>query len=425
MPRLIPQHLTVRVLAAITAGALLGALAPGAGAGLKPLADTFVNLVKLVVGPVVFCTIVLGIAGMGELRTAGRVGAKALLYFEVVSTAALALGLLVVNVTQPGAGLDPTRLARGDVSAYAAAARAGGVVEILTHVVPSSAVDAFARGDVLQIVFVAVLFGAALAGMGERGAGLARGLARVQELVFRVVAMVMAVAPIGAFAAMAYTVGAFGVRALVPLARLMLDVYATMLLFVFGVLGLVAWRWRFSLFRLLRHIRGELLLVLGTSSSEAALPRLIQRLEEFGCRREVVGLVVPAGYSFNLDGTSIYLSMAVVFIAQAFRVDLSFGQQLGVLGVLMLTSKGAAGVTGSGFVVLASTLAATRVVPVEGLALVLGVDRFMSEARALVNLVGNAVATVVVAKSEGAFDEARYAALARGGRATAAVPVDA
>ena len=227
---------------------------------------------------------------------------------------------------------------------------------------------------------------------------------------FRVVAIVMAFAPVGAFAAMAYTVGTFGVRALVPLARLMLDVYGAMLAFVFGVLGLVAWRWRFSLFALLRHIRGELLLVLGTSSSEAALPRLVERLEAFGCRREVVGLVVPAGYSFNLDGTSLYLSMAVLFIAQAFRVDLSLGQQLGVLGVLMLTSKGAAGVTGSGFVVLASTLAATRVVPVEGLALVLGVDRFMSEARAIVNLIGNAVATVVVSKSEGAFDEARYAA---------------
>jgi aerobic C4-dicarboxylate transport protein len=389
---------------------------------MKPLADTFVNLVKLVVGPVVFCTIVLGIAGMRDLRTAGRVGAKALVYFEVVTTAALALGLLVVNVTKPGAGLDPSRLPRADVSRYAAAAREGGVVEILTHVVPSSAVDAFARGDVLQIVFVAVLFGVALAAMGERGAGLAGGLGRVQELVFRVVAMVMAVAPVGAFAAMAYTVGAFGVGALLPLARLMLDVYATMLVFVFGVLGLVAWRWGFSLPRLLRHIRGELLLVLGTSSSEAALPRLMQRLEEFGCRREVVGLVVPAGYSFNLDGTSIYLSMAVVFIAQAFRVDLSLGQQLGVLGVLMLTSKGAAGVTGSGFVVLASTLAATRVVPVEGLALVLGVDRFMSEARALVNLVGNAVAAVVVAKSEGAFDETRYAALAGGAAAADARP---
>ena len=258
----------------------------------------------------------------------------------------------------------------------------------------------------IQSVGVAVLTGGALAGMGERGRGLAAGLARVQELVFRVVAIVMGTAPVGAFAAMAYTVGSVGASARLPLGRLMLDVYATMALFVFGVLGLVARRWGFRITALLRHIRGELALVVGTSSSEAALPRLVDKLEQFGCRREVVGLVVPAGYSFNLDGTSIYLSMAVLFIAQAFGVELSLGRQLEVLGVLMLTSKGAAGVTGSGFVVLASTLAATRAVPVEGLALVLGVDRFMSEARAVVNLIGNAVATVVIAKSEGAFAEA-------------------
>ena len=400
---MLPRNPTVRVLIAITLGALLGIAAPAAGIATKPFADVFVALVKLVVGPVIFCTIVLGIAGMRDLRTAGRVGAKAILYFELTTTCALALGLLVVNVTRPGAGLDATSLARGDVSKYTQAAREGGIVDLLVHAVPSSAVDAFARGDVIQIVVVAILVGIALAGMGERGRGLVGGLARVQELVFRVVAMVMTVAPIGAFAAMAYTVGSFGVRTLLPLGRLMLDVYATMGLFVFGVLGLVARRWGFRITTLLRHIRGEIALVVGTSSSEAALPRLITRLEEFGCAPEVVGLVVPAGYSFNLDGTSIYLSMAVLFIAQVFRVDLSLGRQLEVLGVLMLTSKGAAGVTGSGFVVLASTLAATHAVPVEGLALVLGVDRFMSEARAVVNLIGNAVATVVVAKSEGAF----------------------
>ncbi len=400
-----PRNPTVRVLLAITGGALLGALAPAAGVATRPLADAFVALVKLVVGPVVFCTIVLGIAGMRDLRTAGRVGGKAILYFEVMSTFALALGLVVVNVTRPGAGLDASALVKGDVSKYAQAAREGGVVDLLVHAVPSSAVDAFARGDVIQIVVVAALTGFALAGMGERGRGLAAGLARMQELVFRLVGMVMAVAPVGAFAAMAYTVGSFGVRTLLPLGRLMLDVYATMALFVFGVLGLVARRWGFRITALLRHISGEIALVVGTSSSEAALPRLMTKLERFGCAPEVVGLVVPAGYSFNLDGTSIYLSMAVLFIAQVFRVDLSFGRQLEVLGLLMLTSSGAAGVTGSGFVVLASTLAATHAVPVEGLALVLGVDRFMSEARAVVNLIGNAVATVVVAKSEGAFTE--------------------
>ena len=387
---MLPRSPTVRVLIAVAAGALLGTLAPAAGAATKPLADAFVALVKLVVGPVVFCTIVTGIAGMRDLRTAGRVGAKAILYFEAVSTLALALGLVVVNLTRPGAGLDVSRLVKGDVSKYAQAAREGGVVDLLVHAVPSSAVDPFARGDVVQIVVVAVLAGVALAGMGERGRPIAAGLARVQELVFRVVGIVMATAPVGAFAAMAYTVGSVGAAALLPLGRLMLDVYATMALFVFGVLGLIARRWGFRVTDLLRHIRGELALVVGTSSSEAALPRLVTKLEQFGCRREVVGLVVPAGYSFNLDGTSIYLSMAVLFIAQAFGVELSLGRQLQVLGVLMLTSKGAAGVTGSGFVVLAS----------------LGVDRFMSEARAVVNLIGNAVATVVIAKSEGAFAEA-------------------
>lgn len=397
---------TARVLLAVAAGALLGVLAPAAGAAMRPVADVFVALVKLVVGPVVFCTIVGGIAGMRDLRVAGRVGLKAIVYFELVTTLALALGLLVANLTRPGAGIDVSRLARGDVSRYTQAAREGGVVDLLVHAVPSSAVDPFARGDVVQIVVVSVLAGVALAGMGERGRPIAAGVARLQELVFRVVAIVMAAAPLGAFGAMAYTVGSVGAAALLPLGRLMLDVYATMALFVFGVLGLVARLWGFRLVDLLRHIRGELALVVGTSSSEAALPRLVEKLVQFGCRREVVGLVVPAGYSFNLDGTSIYLSMAVLFIAQAFGVELSLARQLGVLGVLMLTSKGAAGVTGSGFVVLASTLAATRAVPVEGLALVLGVDRFMSEARAVVNLVGNAVATVVVAKSEGAFAEA-------------------
>ncbi len=412
---MLPRNPTVRVLIAIAAGALLGTLAPLAGVAMKPLADGFVALVKLVVGPVVFCTIVSGIAGMRDLRTAGRVGAKAILYFEVVTTFALALGLLVVNVTKPGAGIDVAHMARGDISQYARAAREGGVVDLLVHAIPSSAVDPFARGDVIQIVVVAVLAGVALAGMGERGRPLAAGLARVQELVFRVVAIVMTVAPVGAFAAMAYTVGSAGASALIPLGRLMLDVYLTMAIFVFGVLGLVARRWGFRITALLRHIRGEIALVVGTSSSEAALPRLIAKLEQFGCAPQVVGLVVPAGYSFNLDGTSIYLSMTVLFIAQAFRVDLPLARQLEVLGVLMLTSKGAAGVTGSGFVVLASTLAATRAVPVEGLALVLGVDRFMSEARAVVNLIGNAVATVVVAKSEGAFAETNAPRTASGG----------
>jgi aerobic C4-dicarboxylate transport protein len=408
MPRLLPRNLTVRVLLAITAGIALGIFAPDAGKAMKPLGDTFVNLVKMVVGPIVFLTIVLGIANMADLKKVGRVGGKAFLYFEVVTTFALAIGLTVVNVTKPGAGLDISRLARGDVSRYTEAGKEMNWVDFLTHVVPSSVVDAFAKGDVLQIVFFAVLFGVALAAMGARGRPLVEVLERVAEVFFKIVGMVMVVAPIGAFGAMAYTIGNFGLRTLLPLGRLMLDVYLTMAIFVFVVLGTIARLSGFRLLPFLSFIREEILLVLGTSSSEAALPRMLEKLERFGCSRSVVGLVVPAGYSFNLDGTSIYLSMAVVFLAQAFRVDLSIGQQLTILGILMITSKGAAGVTGSGFIVLASTLSALQVVPVEGLALLLGVDRFMSEARAIVNLIGNGVATVVVARSEGAFDETRH-----------------
>jgi len=408
--RRLSRNLTARVLVAIALGVALGIVAPGAGRAMKPLGDTFVALVKMVIGPIVFLTIVLGIANMHDLKRVGRVGLKAFVYFEVVTTFALAIGLVVVNLTKPGAGLAVGSIARSDVARYATEGQKLSWIEVLTHAVPSSFVGAFAGGDVLQVVFIAVLFGVALAGLGETGRPLAELLERVQAVFFRIVAIIMVVAPIGAFGAMAYTVGAFGLRTLLPLARLMLDVYVTMFLFVFVVLGVIARLAGFRILHLLRHIREEILLVLGTSSSEAALPRLMERLERYGCARSVVGLVVPAGYSFNLDGTSIYLSMAVLFIAQAFRVDLSVGQQLAVLGVLMITSKGAAGVTGSGFVVLASTLAATSVVPVEGLALLLGVDRFMSEARAIVNLIGNAVATVVIAKSEGAFSPERNAA---------------
>jgi len=408
VPRLLPRNLTVRVLIAITLGIALGLAAPDTAKAMKPLGDTFVNLVKMVVGPIVFLTIVLGIANMSDLKKVGRVGGKAFLYFEVVTTFALAIGLVVVNVTKPGAGLDVSRMAKGDVSRYATAAEGMNWVDFLTHVVPSSVVDAFAKGDVLQIVFFAVLFGVALSALGARGRPLAEVLERIAEVFFKITAMVMVVAPIGAFGAMAYTVGNFGLRTLLPLGRLMLDVYLTMAIFVFVVLGAIARLSGFRLLPFLSFIREEILLVLGTSSSEAALPRMLEKLERFGCARSVVGLVVPAGYSFNLDGTSIYLSMAVVFLAQAFRVDLSIGQQLTILGILMITSKGAAGVTGSGFIVLASTLSAMHVVPVEGLALLLGVDRFMSEARAIVNLIGNGVATVVVARSEGAFDETQH-----------------
>jgi aerobic C4-dicarboxylate transport protein len=401
------RNLTVQVLVAITLGVILGLVAPDTAKAMKPLGDTFVNLVKMVIAPVIFLTIVLGIANMSDLKKVGRVGGKALLYFEIVTTFALTIGLIVVNVTKPGKGLDVTALAKGDVSKFTEQGKAMSFVEFFTHIVPSSAVDAFARGDVLQVVFFAVLFGVALAAMGERGRPLSEVLERLSEVIFRIVALVMKVAPIGAFGAMAYTIGAFGVRALLPLGRLMLDVYVTMALFIFVVLNVILRLYGFSLWEYLKFIREEILIVLGTSSSEAALPRMLDKMERYGCARSVVGLVIPAGYSFNLDGTSIYLSMATLFVAQAFGVELSLAQQLTVLGVLMVTSKGAAGVTGSGFIVLASTLSAMRVVPIEGVAIVLGVDRFMSEARAITNLIGNGAATLVVARSENAFDETK------------------
>jgi aerobic C4-dicarboxylate transport protein len=404
-PRLarLGTNLTVRVLVAIALGALVGALRPATGRAMKPIGDTFVNLVRMVIAPVIFLTIVGGVAHTTDLRRVGRVGLKAFVYFEVVTTFALAIGLVVMNVLRPGEGIDAASVAAGDVSAFAAQGKELRFVDFLTHIVPSSVVGAFAQGEILQVVFFSVLFGVALASLGPAGRPVVRMLDRLMQVFFRIVGLVMVLAPIGAFGAMAYTIGNFGVASLLTLGRLMACVYATMALFIFVVLNLIARMAGFSLFRLLAFIKDEILIVLGTSSSEAVLPRMLDKMERFGCARPVVALVIPAGYSFNLDGTSIYLSMATLFIAQAYGVHLSLGQQLGVLGVLMITSKGAAGVTGSGFIVLASTLAALRVLPVEGVALVLGVDRFMSEARSITNLIGNAVATVVIAKSEGAF----------------------
>jgi len=404
------KNLTFQVLVAVSLGILLGVVAPDTAKSLKPLGDTFINLVKMVITPIIFLTIVHGIASMADLRKLGRVGGKALLYFELVSTLALAIGLIIVNVTKPGAGLDISKMAMGDVSKYTSAGAQQSTLEFMLHIVPSNVVAAFASGELLPVVFFSVLFGIALTAVGDAGREIADLLVRFQAVFFKIVSMVMVLAPIGAFGAMAYTVGAFGLKTLVPLARLMLDVYLTMAIFVFVVLGLICRAYGFRIWKFIRFIKEEILLVLGTSSSEAALPRMLQKLEQYGCAKPVVGLVIPTGYSFNLDGTSIYLSMATIFIAQVYKVDLSLSQQLGLLGILMLTSKGAAGVTGSGFIVLASTLAATRTVPVEGVALLLGVDRFMSEARAITNLIGNGVATLVVSRSEGAFDDAKMAA---------------
>jgi aerobic C4-dicarboxylate transport protein len=405
--RALHKNLTVQVLVAIALGALLGFVAPDVGRKMKPVGDTFVNLVKMVIAPVVFLTIVLGIANMHDLKKVGRVGGKALLYFEIVTTFALVIGLIVVNVIRPGHGLAVAAMGKADITAFVTQGKALTFVDFVTHIVPSSIVDAFAKGDMLQVVFVAVMFGAGLAMLGESGRPLTNILEVLSRVFFKIVGIVMIVAPIGAFGAMAYTIGAFGIGALLPLGRLMLSVYITMAVFIFVVLNIILRIYGFSLWEYLKFIREEILIVLGTSSSEAALPRMLAKMERYGCAKPVVGLVIPAGYSFNLDGTSIYLSMASIFIAQAFNVHLSLLQQVELLGVLMITSKGAAGVTGSGFIVLASTLSALQVVPVEGIALVLGVDRFMSEARAITNLIGNGAATLVVARSEKAFDEDR------------------
>lgn len=400
--RQLAGNLTVQVLVAVAIGITIGIVAPDFAQTLKPLGDTFINLVKMVVAPIVFLTIVTGIASMHDLKRLGRVGGKAFLYFTVTSLTALAIGMVVVNTLKPGAGfIRPDDLAATPV----AAPEPFGVMDFLIHIVPPSVVEAFAKGELLQIVFFAILFGTAMAMIGERGQIVYDVLERLTEVFFRIVSIIMKVAPIGALGAMAYTVGTFGLRTLLPLGKLMFAVYLTMALFIFIVLNLIMRRASFSLWRFLVHIREELLLVLGTSSSESAFPRLLEKLERYGAQRSIVGLVVPAGYSFNLDGTSIYLVMAAIFLAQVYNVDLTIAQQLVLLGILMVTSKGAAGVTGSGFVVLAGTLAATKTVPLEGLAILLGVDRFMSEARAITNFIGNGVATLVIARSEGQFDD--------------------
>jgi aerobic C4-dicarboxylate transport protein len=399
------RNLTAQVLFAVACGVVLGVLDPALAKQMRPLGDTFVKLVKMVIGPIIFLTIVLGIARIADVKKIGRVGGKAFIYFEVVTTFALAIGLTIVNLTKPGAGLDVSKMPKGDVSAYAAQGQGMKFTDFVTHIVPSSPVDAFAQGDILQIVFFAVLFGFAVVTLGKGAAPLTNVLETTLDVFFRIVALIMKVAPLGAFGAMAFTVGTFGLQTLVPLGRLMLDVYLTMFLFIFVVLNLILRWYGFSLWAYLKYIREEILIVLGTSSSEAALPGMMAKLERYGCARPVVGLVVPTGYSFNLDGTSIYLSMATVFLAQVYGVPLSIGQEIAILAVLMITSKGAAGVTGSGFIVLASTLTAMKVVPLEGIALLLGVDRFMSEARAITNLIGNGVATLVISRSEHEFDD--------------------
>jgi aerobic C4-dicarboxylate transport protein len=404
-------HMYAQVLAAIAVGILLGHFWPDIGASMKPLGDAFIKLVKMIIAPVIFLTIATGIAGMSDMRKVGRVAGKAMLYFLVFSTLALIIGLIVANVVQPGAGMhiDPASLDPKAVADYANKAHEQSVVGFLTNIIPTTIVGAFASGDILQVLFFSVLFGIALALVGDKGKPVVNFLQDLIAPVFKLVAILMKAAPIGAFGAMAFTIGKYGIGSVANLAMLIATFYITAILFVVVVLGAVARYNGFSIFALLRYIKEELLLVLGTSSSEAALPTLMEKMEKAGCKRSVVGLVIPTGYSFNLDGTNIYMTLAALFIAQATDIPLSLTDEITLLLVAMLSSKGAAGITGAGFITLAATLSVVPAVPVAGMALILGIDRFMSECRALTNLVGNAVATVVVARWEGELDKEQLA----------------
>ena len=400
------KSLYFQVIVAIVAGVLLGHFFPQIGESMKPLGDAFIKLIKMIIAPIIFCTVVVGIAGMEDMKRVGKTGGLALLYFEVVSTIALIVGLVVVNVIEPGVGMDvdPKSLDTTAIAAYTGPGKVQGTVDFLLNVIPSSVVDAFAKGEILQVLLFSVLFGFALHSFGGRGTLVFDWIEKTSHVLFGIVGIIMQVAPIGAFGAMAFTIGKYGVGTLFSLAKLMGTFYLTCLIFIFVVLGLITRLHGFGIWRFIKYIKEELLIVLGTSSSESVLPRMMAKMENLGCKKSTVGLVIPTGYSFNLDGTSIYLTMAAVFIAQATNTPMTLTQQLTLLAVLLLTSKGAAGITGSGFIVLAATLSAVGVVPVAGLALILGIDRFMSEARALTNLIGNGVATVVVARWVGDLD---------------------
>jgi aerobic C4-dicarboxylate transport protein len=400
------HSLYLQVLVAVALGALLGFLNPSLGAAMKPLGDGFIKLVKMLIAPIVFTTVVTGIAKMGDLKRVGRIGLKGIVYFEVLTTFALAIGLLVGKLVQPGAGMnvDPAKLDTSAIAGYTASGHSLSTTDFLLNIIPKDVADAFARGDILQVLLFSILFGVALAAFKERGSLVLRGVEELSHVLFRIVAIIMRLAPLGAFGAMAFTVGKYGIGSLLSLGELMATFYATSLLFVLVVLGVVM-RWAgLGIFRFLRYLREEILIVLGTSSSESALPLLMRKLERLGCPESVVGLLVPMGYSFNLDGTSIYLTLATLFIAQATNTHVTLAQELEILAVLLLTSKGAAAVTGGGFITLAATLSAVGNIPVAGLALLLGIDRFMSEARAITNLIGNGVATVVVSRWERELD---------------------
>ena len=403
------KSLYFQVIVAIVLGVFIGHFYPRVGEDMKPLGDGFIKLIKMMIAPIIFCTVVVGIAGMEDMKKVGKTGGYALIYFEIVSTIALIVGLVIVNTVKPGAGMNvvPATIDTKGVAAYTKPGQMQGTVDFLLNIIPNTIVDAFAKGEILQVLLFAVLFGFALHKFGGRGTLVFDWVEKSSHVLFGIVGIIMRVAPIGAFGAMAFTIGKYGIDSLVSLGKLMATFYLTCLVFILVVLGIIARLHGFSILKFIRYIKEELLIVLGTSSSESVLPRMIAKMENLGVRKSTVGLVIPTGYSFNLDGTSIYLTMAAIFIAQATNTDLSVTEELTLLGVLLLTSKGAAGVTGSGFIVLAATLSAVGHVPVAGVALILGIDRFMSEARALTNLIGNGVATVVVGKWCGELDTAR------------------
>jgi aerobic C4-dicarboxylate transport protein len=403
--------LWIQVLIGITLGIVLGAWSPNYAAAMKPFGDGFINLIKMMIGLIIFCTVVSGIAGISDLKKVGRVGAKSLLYFEVVSTLALVIGLIVANWVKPGAGLNanPANLDATAIMGYASKAKRESIPEFLLDIIPNTAVGAFADGNILQVLLIAVLFGVSLSALGERTRRLTDLVNSLNDVVFHMIGILLKLAPIGAFGAMAFTVGKYGLAALLPLVKLILTCYATMIVFILVVLGGISRLAGFSVLRFLAYIKDEILIVVATSSSDSVLPSLMAKLESLGCSKPVVGLVVPTGYTFNTDGTGIYMTLTSLFVAQATNTNLTLTQQLVILGVAMVTSKGASGVTGAAFIALVATLTVIPTIPVAGMALVLGIDRFMSIARALTNMIGNGVATVVISKWEGELDSAKLA----------------
>lgn len=421
MMKNITTHLTFQVIIAIIFGILVGMFFPTFANTAKLISKTFINMISMLIAPIIFFTIVLGIAKMGDMKKVGRVGGKALLYFELITTIAIFIGLVTANLMRPGDGLDPVV---GHPSTATAAIVSGnpatihaptvaapvsmGWMDFISNIITPNIFESFAKGDILQILFFAILFGFALSKMGRAGRHTIVAFENLSQVIFNIMKFVMKLAPLGAFGGMAFTVGNYGLSTLIPMGKVMLVVYITCLLFIFVVLNFICYLYKFSLWQYLKYIRQEILVVLGTSSSESVLPSMIQKMERFGCSKSVVGLVIPTGYSFNLDGTSIYLSIALIFLTQAFKVEIGITEQIAAMGILMVTSKGAAGVTGSGFIVLSSTLVSLNIMPVENVAILLGVDRFMSEARSITNLIGNGIAVVVIAKSEKEFDEEKY-----------------